>query len=402
MSRNKTILIIGASIALLFIVFAALTEYRDVPAHEWKERYSYKDEQPQGLFIFKELVTRYYEDIPSTLNGYPEDTVNQNSLYIQFVPDYLAEEVADTLISIAAKGNDVLIIADYFNDIIADTVSTFFDDVFLRDSLLEFNFTDSNIALDTPFIYQFHDRKFIPNIPTDFVLMGGLNWEEDKKHIRVASNDSLALFTEFPFGEGRIFYHVKKDLFYNYSYRQDFMFDYTQRVLSHFDPKHVYLLSPIQLYGSNNSPKRTPLDYIMSQPALKIAYYLMVLGALIYVFLGGKRKQKIIPVVQKNKNTSLEYVDTVSQLFYQQDQPEKLARHMKNIFYYKMQKKFYISQDHPDYINVLSKKSKIPVITLQYIMDRFQNAEQPNSFRGDQLVSLNRKLETIYKEMDDV
>ena len=138
----------------------------------------------------------------------------------------------------------------------------------------------------------------------------------------------------------------------------------------------------------------------MSQPALKAAYYLMIFGVLLYVFFGGKRKQKIIPVTLKNKNTSLEYIETVSQLFYQQGQHEKLVAHMRNIFHHKMQKKFFVAPDNPNYLAILSKKSKISESEFQYVMDRFKNLDDNFDFRGDQLVSLNRRLENIYKEIE--
>ena len=179
------------------------------------------------------------------------------------------------------------------------------------------------------------------------------------------------------------------------------MFEYTQKVFAHFDPQHVYLLNPITLYGGAESLSKNPLDFIMSQPALKAAYYLLLFGVLLYVFFGGKRKQKIIPVTEKNKNTSLEYIETVSQLFYQQEQHEKLVTHMRNIFHHKMQKRYFIAPDNPKYLEVLSKKSKISKTELQYVMDRFQNLDDNFKFRGDQLVSLNRRLENIYKEIEN-
>jgi len=400
MSRNKIIIIVGSTALLVIAIVALLTEYREVPVHQWKEKYNYNDEQPQGLYIFKELANRYFKDIPTTLNGYPEDSINVNSLYIQFVPDYLDSLEVDTLLKVASEGNDVLIIADYFNDRIADTVPYFFDNIFQKDSILTFNFNDPEIASDSPYVYQFLDQDFIPKDSSTFYLMEGFGYEEEQQYVRVSTPDDLVLMASFPFGKGRLFYHIKKDLFYNYSYRQPQMFEYTQKIFSHFDPQHVYLLNPITIYSSGNPGKKNPLEFIMSQPALKAAYYLLILGTLLYVIFGGKRKQKIIPVTAKNKNTSLEYIETVSQLFYQQGQHEKLVAHMKNIFHHKMFKKFYVVPDDPNYVKVLAKKSKISATELQYIMDRFKNLDDDFSFRGDQLVSLNRRLESIYKEIE--
>lgn len=400
MSRNKNLLIIASAIALVFLLLAVLTEFREVPAYEWKEKFSYDDQQPEGLYIFKELVNRYFKDVPSTLNGYPEDTLNTNSLYIQFVPKYLESHQVDTLLNIASNGNDVLIIADLYADNLADSFPFYIEDTFLQDSVLNFNFIAPEYAADSNYSYVFHDKEFAPYTPKEFYLMEGLYWEEDLEFIRVATPDSLILFAEFKIGDGRVFYHVKKDLFYNYSYRQNQMFDYTQRILSYFDPQHVYLLSPIIELSDQNQTTGNPLEFIMSRPALKAAYYLLIIGVLLYVFFGGRRKQKVIPVHPENKNTSLEYIETVSQLFYQQGQHEKLVAHMKEIFHHKMQKKFFVAPDDPNYLDVLTKKSKISKTELQYVLDRFKNLEDNFNFRGDQLVSLNRRLEHIYKEIE--
>jgi len=400
MSRNKIIAIVAAVLILVIVLVSILTEYREISAYEWDERYSFKDEQPQGLYIFKELTSRYFKDIPININSDLDDTLNNNSLYIQFVPRGINEDVVDSLISIASEGNDVLIIGDTLNNRLVDTIPHFFDNTYSFDSTLTFNFTDTSIAADTNYSYRYHAGEFDENQNFINYLMQGLVWEEDLQYVRVATPDSLALMISFPIGQGRIFYHVNKDLFYNYSYRQIQIFDYTQKLFTHFDPENIYLLNPLMIYGTGNINHRNPLDFIMSQPALKAAYYLLILGTLLYVFFGGKRKQKIIPVMEKNENTSLEYIETVSQLFYQQDQHEKLVAHMKTIFYHKMQKKFFVSPDDPNYVKVLAKKSKISATELQYIIHRFKDLDRNYTFTSDQLASLNQRLEVIYKEID--
>ncbi len=387
-------------VILVLAIIASLTEYREISAFDWKEKYSYDDEQPQGLYIFKELASRYFKDVPITTNANLEGTPDINSLYIQLVPIDLDNEVIDTLISIASTGNDVLIIGDFFNDRLADTVPHFFDDVSNFDSTLTFNFTDTNLVADSNYEYKFDHQEFDQNQKKVNYLMQGSDWDDDQQYIRVATPDSMALMISFPLGEGNLFFHVKKDLFYNYSFSQPQMFEYTQRLFSYFDPKHIYLLNPLTIYGTGNPNNSNPLSFIMSQPALKAAYYLLILGTLLFVFFGGKRKQKIIPVIEKNENTSLQYIETVSQLFYQQGQHEKLIAHMKSIFFHKMQKKFFVAQGDPNYVKILAKKSKISVTELQYVMDRFQNMEDHFNFNGDQLISLNLRLEAIYKEIE--
>ena len=61
-----------------------------------------------------------------------------------------------------------------------------------------------------------------------------------------------------------------------------------------------------------------------------------------------------------------------------------------------MEQKYFIKKDHPEYLDILTKKSKIPKSDLQYILDRFRNLDENYAFRGDQLVSLNKRLEQVY------
>jgi len=393
-------MIVLAAIALFIAIVAAITEYRDVSAYVWDEKFDFEDKEPQGLYIFKELIDRYFEDVPLVINSEIEDSVGRNDLYIQFVPTDMDDSFVDTLISIAEAGNDILIIGDYYHNRLTDTMPYTFEQTYRFDSMLHFNFTQDELASDTSYIYKYQDRLFKKNLERTYYVLRSEYWEESQNYVRVASSDSLALMVSFDVGEGRLFQHMTKELFYNYSYHQPQMFDYTQSVFAHFDPNRIHLLNPLTIYGAGNFRNKNPLEFIMSQPALKVAYYLLILGTLLYVFFGGRRKQKIIPVMDKNENTSLEYIETVSQLFYQQDQHEKLVAHMKNIFYHKMQKKFYVAPDDPNYVQVLSKKSKISTTELQYILHRFNEQEKNYRFTSEQLVSLNQRLERIYKEIE--
>ena len=72
--------------------------------------------------------------------------------------------------------------------------------------------------------------------------------------------------------------------------------------------------------------------YIFTQPALTWAYYLVLIGLLFYALFAGKRTQRVIPVVEPPRNTSLEFAQTVGRLYFQQGDHDNLAR--KKIQYF--------------------------------------------------------------------
>jgi len=396
-SRNKNIILVVSIFVLVAAVLALVTEFRDVTAYPWKEKYDYEDQDPLGLYVFSELTQRYFADLPVVIDAELNDSLKSKSLIIQFVPQYLHQEVSDTLQELARVGNDVLIIADYYDTVNLDTIDVELGFYYEVDSMITFNFTDSTLAADTDYVHTFQNQEFNETVEDEYYL---LQVAEDHNAVRVSAQDSLAMMLSFPMGQGNIFIHTNRQLFYNYAFRQPRHFDYMQGVLSYFDPEQIYLINPLSSNDTFDLENQNPLEYIMSNPSLRAAYYCLLIGALLFVIFRGKRKQRIIPVIKPNKNTSLEYIETVSHLFYQQNQHEKLVEHMKTIFYHKMQKRYFISPDHPDYVNVLAKKSKISSRELQYVMDRFQNLEDNFGFKENQLSSLHQRLESIYDQIE--
>ena len=389
--KNKSNVIILCISLLLVLLGFLFFEIRNIPDVKWQEKFDYEDKEPLGLFVFKELVTRYFEGVDSEVLKEYKDTTANNGLYFYRHNPYSNLDV-DSLLGIIDKGNDVFIFSDLIPYDLNDTIDNYYTSEYQFSGTVKFNFTNDSLAFDSILIYQFLNKEFKP-FSRNYQLMSSNYDYSDNKHL-VSVNDSLLLLVKIPFEKGNLYFHVLPQLFNNYSYRQSQMFDYTEKILSLFDPEYVVFLN--RLTRIEHASSEHPLQFIMSSPPLKTAYYLFVLGLFLYAVFGGKRKQKSIPITDKNENTSLEYIETVSQLFYQQDQHEKLVAHMKSIFYHKMEQKYFIKKDNPGYLEILTKKSKIPKADLQYILDRFRNLDDNYSFRGDQLVSLNKRLEQIY------
>jgi hypothetical protein len=98
----------------------------------------------------------------------------------------------------------------------------------------------------------------------------------------------------------------------------------------------------------------------------------------------------------KNENTSLEYVDTLSQLFLAQRQNVKLIDHMEDQFYHKVQKRYFIDKNNPYFIDVLNKKSKVEKKEIEKITNTFTQASNGYSFTDDQLHRLFNNLNQLY------
>lgn len=398
MNRNLIIIICTALVVLLLgVVFF---EIREVPAAKWETTMDYDDQEPQGLYVFRQVVERYFDGIPADTTSNLETLSDDGGLYILASTTVMSYDLADSLIEHARRGNDILIISDHVPYRLNDELGAWHHtDYYYSDRV---NLTIENVSDSTEsnlFEFRETDQEFQYADSTYYLLLNqSRQYMGDTSYATVRISDTLAAMITVPVGSGRMHVHVLPQMFYNAAYRQEGMFDYTTAILARMRPTHIRFINEQKQDSGINAEH--PLQYIMSTPSLKAAYLLLLSGVLIYMIFGGRRRQKAIPLIEKNENTSLEYIETVSQLFYQQGQHEKLVAHMREIFYHKMEQKYYLKRDHPEYRDLLCKKSKISATDIQYILDRFQNLEDDYSFKDSQLVSLHNKLEAVYNHIE--
>ena len=74
------------------------------------------------------------------------------------------------------------------------------------------------------------------------------------------------------------------------------------------------------------------MQYIFSQAALKLAWLILVIMTFLYAMFGAKRKQQHIPIIESNRNTSLEFVNTIGLLYYQQQNHKVIFEKIMQLF----------------------------------------------------------------------
>lgn len=114
----------------------------------------------------------------------------------------------------------------------------------------------------------------------------------------------------------------------NYFLLQDDNKSYYEHVLSYFSeyPTSVTWFSFLTKYPS----EETEFDWrnLFKQPALFFAFVLLIAMMILYVLFAGKRRQRIIPIVDQSKNTSLEFIETVGNLYFTKKDNANLAEKM--------------------------------------------------------------------------
>jgi len=308
------------------------------------------------------------------------------------------------LLNYVLKGNAVFIASENFFGLEAalNFKTAFLKDLALNDSV-SINFTNTTLKKSTNYKYQrlAADTYFeIPN-KKSFTILG-------------KTNKGFPNFVRVNFGKGTFFLNTVPMAFTNYYMVKNDNADYVFKALSYLPEQPIFWDEYVNLISIGNSARSTsksreargeediqesPLKFIVSQPALKWAYCITLMALLIYLIFEGKRRQRIIPIMESPKNTSLQFVETIGSLYYHQKDhkliTEKKIAHLLTF----IRTKFYLKTTEIDqeFRSDLSNKSGISLPVINELFEYISFVQNNNYIIENQLITLNEQIENFHK-----
>jgi len=138
---------------------------------------------------------------------------------------------------------------------------------------------------------------------------------------------------------------------------------------------------------------------ILSVPAFKFAYYLLIFSLLFYIIFQAKRRQKAIPIITPPQNTSKEFIETIGRLnFLQKDNKtvvdKKILFLLENI-----RKKHFIKTNKIDtnFIQELSIKTGKNRELLTSLFDLINVLQKKETISDAELKEFNNFVEKFYE-----
>ena len=212
------------------------------------------------------------------------------------------------------------------------------------------------------------------------------------------NEDSLVVKSHFngirqTFGSGEIILSTFPKAFTNYFILKDENRDYTAGLLSYLDPSRPVLIDTH--YKSGKKFYTSPMYIFLNTKEFKWAYYLVLIGAVIYVLFEGKRKQRAIPIVIPLKNQTLAFTRTIADMYYEKGEAKPVAEHKIEQFLEYIRSHFYIgtiNREEEFYRNLASRSSHSfeEVKKLFAFMDRIRNH---NEISDTDLQNLSTSIE---------
>lgn len=117
-------------------------------------------------------------------------------------------------------------------------------------------------------------------------------------------------------------------VFSNYFLLQNDNKEYYEKLLSYFPEsiKSVTWISTKKLGNENDS--NSSFSKLRRNPPIRYAFIIILALLLIYTLFESKRRQKIIPVIPPNTNSSLEFAETIGMLYYNKKDNANLSEKM--------------------------------------------------------------------------
>jgi len=123
-----------------------------------------------------------------------------------------------------------------------------------------------------------------------------------------------------------------------------------------------------------------------------------LLAMLIYVFFESKRRQRIIPVIEPLRNTTLDFVSTVGNVYYERRDNKNIA--LKQISYLMdfIRNKLYIQTSLPqeELVRAVAHKTGIPEIEVENLFSNLNRVQEVNTLDDVSLVAVNNMIDEFY------
>lgn len=388
--------------AVLFVLFV-ITKLTAPEPTKWNESLRDDDKNPYGTYILHKSLSTLFPDVGSYNIGVPvynffdqkldsNDKNQGNNLYFLVAPHirFIKEEI-HPLLDFVEKGNYVFMSSESVNNKLWDSLGIHIRTQYF--SILDssrVNFWDANIRTTKGYsFYAGTIDNYFDSFPKKYAVekLGFIDQTKDVNFIKVT------------IGNGALFIHASPICFTNafILYRNNY--NYTQQALSYL-PKNIHTIYWDQYYAKGRSDEaETPFRYFLNHFWLRIGFYIAWILLVLYVLFGRKRKQRIIPVIQPPRNTTSDFIHTISSLYYNQKSGNEIFE--KKVYHWLafIRNHLQLDTEHVssnEFWERLAQKSNTDLNFLLVI--RAQIIALQSQYNDEEFRRLYKNIETFYQQ----
>lgn len=415
MKQNWLMWIVGIVLFTLTLIF--LLGGFDSVHHDWNENYQKKNNEPYGNSVLSDLLVDYFEDYPLiTLDKSPNNKTlpaqkSGHRIYLfTGKQQYLNPSEATTVLNFVENGNTALLITENpswiiqkaFNPI--DSDSTYALLYRFSESTVKVNFSDPLIQQKQP--YSFHYQNGTSKSFYDYASLNPdlLEANQAISPLGYFSNNQVN-FVALRYGNGIIYLHTNPLFFSNYHLIRKDAARYASSVLSYLKPGTIIWDTYATRWkpGSDepeNPDERnnSPLSFILKNKSLRTALYILLLAAGVYMLFSLKRIQRVVPVIEPLRNSSLEFIQTIARLYFNERQHPTMIRHQMRYLFSFIRERYRIqlTELNPETIEKIHLRSGVSKDILNDIQQEFLRLRVYTELSDQDALKFHQHLNRFY------
>lgn len=369
-----------------------------------RETYSYRDTKPFGTFAAKKIVETSFpgKKLQVTRRAFSKTyagSSDTNAIYFCISRNlFVTEDDAQSMLDYIYMGNTLFISAANLDTmlltkLLCEQVKA---DVII--DLMQLDYLSTRVKLSEKinsskdsFSYYYKPfANYFSAINANYSNVIGYN--EGKKP------NCFILF----WGKGRLILHCDPRAFSNYFLLKKNNYLYFQELLrlTAF-PGTVYW---DDYYRNQNVRRQRSRNFstfseLMKHPPLAIAFWIFLALLALYVLFNSKRRQRIIPVMKLNENSSIAFTETIARLYLQHRDNKNIADKMVTYFNEYIRNNYFLTANatNADFISALSRKSGVSFEQTSALFNTINDVNNNTELEDQQLLMLNEHIQQFYK-----
>jgi len=427
--KNRIIIIASVVLTIGGLVWLFVYIY-GVGGHKykWYEDYRMTNKEPYGCYIISEMLKTYYkgEKFEVMKKSFSETMKADSSVkkknYL-FVGEniYLDSAGHADMLKFVAGGNDVFIASKYIpNELMYDLYdyrcgSYWQGYDYYEDSVAEMNFYHPQLKEKKEYTYIYRKKEknyryYWTTVNSD-VFCDTISRFIPLAYLKTNDGINKVTFFKINYGKGHFYLHTIPLTFTNYFLLDDNKLEYAEKIFSHLGRGTIYWdeYSRIPHYDyKQNDPWNydktkqadSPLQYILNNEGLKWSWYIMLALVVVYLIFRTKRRQRVIPLLEPNTNTSLEFVQTIGRLYFVNNDHRKLCIQKMKQYLAFIRGRYFVPTNSLDdmLMQKISVKSEVRKEKVEMIFKQYQWLSSTGlEITEFELIKFHESIDYFYK-----
>ncbi len=400
LKKGRAYIIIGAMALILLLIF----EYNKPKKINWFPSYVTTHKIPYGTKVVNDLLPNYLPKVQHVFRTPYEflsksDTLNGTYLFVNGSITFGKTDLQEVLRWVE-KGNHLFMASESFENQLLDTlgleVSSMYDSQSVQPIFRHSLVNERLRVKDVPFEKDYYSTYFSALDTLNSVVLGNVSIKNDS----LPGKQPAVTMVQQPYGKGKITLSTFPEAFTNYFVLKGNQSKYTAALLSYIDPNLPVLVD--NHHKAGKTFYTSPMYLFLNTKEFKWAYYLVLIGALVYITFEGKRKQRAIKVIAPLKNQTMAFTRTIANMYFENNRQVEIAKHKIHYFLDYIRTRFYLGTEKLDapFYKALALRSNHSVGEVQTLFKTLIHLQKAQKVSNEQLLNLEQRIQQFKERAD--